>query len=81
MDEDSDPYKGEDYRHIQEKPKIDKMGKLKRELEFLERKMQRVKTKLQKLQHDPTLTPSISVVGLRPKQFVDQHDYQYNETG
>ena len=50
------------------------MGKLKRELEFLERGMQRVKTKLQKLQ-DTTLKASPSTVGIRPKQFVDQHDY------
>ena len=28
MDEDSDPYKWEDYRLLQEKTKIDKMGKL-----------------------------------------------------
>ena len=42
-DEDSDPYKQVGYRSIQEIPKIDKMGKLKRELEFLERGLQRVK--------------------------------------
>ena len=38
-DKDSDPFKQEDYRDIQEKPKIIKPGKLKRELEFLERGM------------------------------------------
>ena len=70
-----------DYRHIQENLKIDKMGKLKRELEFLERGMQRVQTKLQKLQQDPTLTPSMSTVGLRPKQFVDQHHYNIMKQG
>ena len=75
MDEVSDPYKEDDYRYIQNKPKIDKMGKLKRELEFLKRGMQRVKTELQKLQQDLTLTPSTSMVEIRPKQFVDQHDY------
>ena len=41
------------------------MGKLKK-LEFLERGMQRVKTKLQKLQQNPTLTPSMSIVVIRP---------------
>ena len=51
------------------------MSKLKRELEFLEMGMQRVKTKLQKLQKDSTLMPSMSMVGIRPKQFVDQNDY------
>ena len=52
-DKDSDPYKEEDYRYIQEKPKIDKIGELKRELKLLERGMQTIKTKLQKLQHNP----------------------------
>ena len=51
------------------------MGKLKRELEFLDREMQRVETELQKLQQDPTLTPFVSMVGIWPKQYVDQHDY------
>ena len=63
-DEDSDPYKQDNYGHIQEKPKIDEMGKLKREIEFLEIGMQRVKTKLQKLQQGPTLTPSMSMEGI-----------------
>ena len=39
MDKDSDLYKREDYRHIQEKPEIDKISKLKKEVEFLERGM------------------------------------------
>ena len=43
------------------------MDKIKTELEFLERGMQTVKTKLQKPQQDPTLTPSMSMVGLIPK--------------
>ena len=81
MDKDSNPCKREDYRHIQEKLKIDKMGKFKRELEFLERGMQRVKTKLQKLQQDHTLTPSMSMAGIRPKQFIDQHDYHVMKQG
>ena len=75
LDEGSDPYKRENYRHMQEKPKIDKMGKLKREIKFYKRGMQRVKTKLQKLQQDPTLAPSMGTVGLRPYKFVDQCDY------
>ena len=50
MAEDNDLYKRKDYRHIQEKPKIDQMGKLKTELKFLERGMQIVRTKLRKLQ-------------------------------
>ena len=70
-----------DYRYIQEEPQIDIMGKLRREVEFIEKGMHRVRTKLQKLQPDPPLTPSMSVVGLRPKQFVDQHDYHIMELG
>ena len=46
------------------KPKIEKMGKRKRELEFLERGVQKVRTGLQKLQHYTTLTPSTSAVDL-----------------
>ena len=64
QDEDSDPYKQEYYWHLEEKPKI-KIGKLKRELKFLERGVQQMKTKLQKLQ-DHTLPPSTSTVGLWP---------------
>ena len=71
MYKDTDPYKRENYRHTKEKPKIDEMCTLKRKLEFLEIRMQRVKTKLQKLQQDPTLTTSMSMMGLRPKQLVD----------
>ena len=40
------------------------MGKLESELKFLERSVQRVKTKLQKLQHDLTLTPFTSTADL-----------------
>ena len=48
------------------------MNKLRKEIEFLKRGMQRVRTKLKRLQHDPTLTPSTSTVGLRPKQHGEQ---------
>ena len=34
-----------------------------------------MRTKLQKLQHDPTLTPPTSPVDLQPKQLINQHDY------
>ena len=71
----SDPYKYKDYRHTEEKPKINNIGQIKRELEFIEGEMQRVKTTLQKLHQDTTLTLSISMLGIRPKQFADQHDH------
>ena len=66
---------------MHEEPKINKMSKLRREVEFLERGMQRVRTKLKRLQQDATLTPSMSTVGLRPKQFVDQNAYHNMEQG
>ena len=66
MDEVSDPYQMKDYRHMQEEPKINKISKLNREVEFLEGGMQRVRTKFKKLQQHPPLTPSMSTVGLRP---------------
>ena len=75
------PYKMQDYRHVQEEPKLDQMGKFRREVDFLERGMQRVRIKLQKLQQDPTQTPSMSMVGLKPKQIVDQYDCHVMEQG
>ena len=52
-----------------------------REVEFIEKGMQIVWTKLKKLQQDPTLTSSMSTAGQRPKQFIDQHDYHEMEHG
>ena len=46
------------------KPKLEKMGKLQSGLKFLERNVQKVRTKLQKLQHDLTLTPSTNTADL-----------------
>ena len=46
IDKVSDPYKRKDYRYKQEEQKIDKMDKLRTEVEFLERGMKRVRTKL-----------------------------------
>ena len=57
------------------------MSKLKTEVEFLEKGMQRARTKLKKIQQDTTLTPFMSTVVLRPKQFIDQHDYHTMEQG
>ena len=37
--------------------------------------MQRVKSKLQKLQQGPTLPTPTNMLGIRPKPFVNQHDY------
>ena len=44
--QDEDPYFQEQSRERQEKPKLEKMSKLQRNLQFLERNIQRVKTKL-----------------------------------
>ena len=42
---------------------------------FYKRNVQRVRTKLQKLQHDQTLTPTTNTADLWPKQLINQHDY------
>ena len=57
------------------KSQNEKMCKLQREFKFLERHVQRVRTKLQKLQHHPILTPSTNTANLQPKQLINQHDY------
>ena len=44
--QDEDPWLQEQYRLRQEKPKLKEIGKLQRELKFLERNVQRVRTKL-----------------------------------
>ena len=61
--------------------KTDKISKLRKEIEFLERGMQRVRTKLKRLQQDPTITSSMSIISLRPKQLGEQHDYHAIEEG
>ena len=79
MDEGSDTFQTKYYRHMQEEMKTDKMSKLRREVEFVERGMQRVRTKLKKSQQDPTLKPSMTAISLRLRQFIDQHDYHEME--
>ena len=60
------------------------MNKLRREIEFIERGMQKVKTRLSKIK-DPLLTPTTSLAGIKPKQLIgpENHDYpeydQYTE--
>ena len=44
--------------------KTDKIQKLRREIECLERVMQRVRTRLNRIQQDPSLIPSTSMVGI-----------------
>ena len=55
--QDEDSYLQEQSRQEQEKPKLEKMGKLHRELKFIERNVES-KNRIPKLQHDLTLTPS-----------------------
>ena len=43
--------------------------------------MQRARTKLKKITARPISNIFMSMVGLRPKQFVDQHDYHEMEQG
>ena len=54
---------------------------MRKEIEFLERGIQRVRTKLKTLKQDPTLTPSMHMIGLRPKQLGEQQDYHEIEWG
>ena len=65
------------YKNLQQmarETKSNKMQKLRQEIEFLERGMQRVKTRLSKIQQDLLLTPTMSLTGIRPKQLT-RSDY------
>ena len=76
--EGSDTYQMKDYKHMQDESKIDKMSKLRREVEFLEREMQRVRTKLKRLQKDPT-NIFHAYSRTKTKQSIGQHDYYETE--
>ena len=54
--------------------KTDKMSKMGREMAFLERGMQTVRTKPNRLQKDLTQMPSTSTAGICPRQLLEQ-DY------
>ena len=69
------PYLQEQYSQREEKPKLEKNGQITKRIKFLEGNVQRWSTKLQKLQHDLTLTPSTNTADLWPKQLINQHDY------
>ena len=53
------------------------MQKLRQEIEFLERGMQRVKTRLSKIQQDPLLSPTTLLIGMKDKQLIrlEYHNY------
>ena len=51
-------------------PKTDKMQKLRREMGFLEKGMQRVRMRLDTIQEDPLLTHTTSLTGIKPKQLI-----------
>ena len=57
------------------------MQKLRREIEFLERGMQRVRMRLNRIQKHPLLTPTTSLRGIKPKQLIgpEYHDYPEND--
>ena len=56
------------HNQTQKDTKTDRMSKLKREIEYLERGMQRIRMTLNKLQQDPTQTPVTSRVSSRPSK-------------
>ena len=43
--------------------------------------MQQVRPKLDRLQQDPTQTPSTSIIGIMPKQLLDQQDFHDKDQG
>ena len=53
------------------------MLNLSRDISFLERRMQRVRTKFNRLQQDQIQNPSTSIAGIWPRQLLEQeyHDY------
>ena len=51
------------------------MNKLKREIDCLEREMQRIRMKLAKLQQSPTQTSVTYRIGSRAKKIMDQQEY------
>ena len=65
MDKIYDTCKIKDYRQMQEEIKTDKMSKWRKEIEFLERGMQRVRTKFKRLRQEPTPVPFTSKIDLR----------------
>ena len=55
------------------------MQKLRREIEFLERGMNKVKTRLSKIQHDPLLTPMTFLKVIKPKQLIGPEYHNFPE--
>ena len=53
------------------------MPKLRREIKFLERGMQSVRMRLNRIQQDLLLTPATSMIGIRPKQLIEPEYYNY----
>ena len=66
---------------ILRKTKTENVSKLRREFEVLERGMQRVRTKLDRLHQDPAQTYLMSIIGMRPKELIGQYDYHYKDQG
>ena len=62
------------YSQAQRDIKVNRMSSVKREMECLERGMQRIRMTLAKLQQDPTQTPVTSRIGSRPKKTISQQD-------
>ena len=52
---------------------------MRREIEFLERCMQRERTRLKRIQQDLLLIPETSMIGIRPKQLIEPEYPHYPE--
>ena len=59
--------------------KKEKMENWEGKRELLERGMQRVKIRLNRIQQDPLLTPTTSVTGFKPKQLIGPEYHDYHE--
>ena len=55
------------------------MKKLRREIEFLGRGMQRVRMRLNRIHQDPLLNPTTSMISIQPKQLIDLEYHSYPE--
>ena len=59
--------------------KTGEMQKLRREIEFLERCMIRLRMRLNRIKQDPLLRSTTSLTGITPKQLIGPEYHEYPE--
>ena len=67
------------FSQLYRETKKDKMKKSKKEIKFLERGMQRVTMRLNRMQQDLLLTPTASMTSIRPKHLTEPEYHNYPE--